>query len=230
MDQICNRIANLRIECKLTQHDLAIRLSEISKRKSSLSVATISSWETGRRHPSSDMLKALASLFGVSILYIQGLSDNRNGEPSDDDTSVSASVHSSPEVSVISRRELPLFDGKPVFVTFKDNKYLDQWGIYHGGKHAFIMRDFILKDNAASINEIFTFSPYAGYFPTKPLSMPKLHSCSQVYVIMATSDPNVQSMYNGWFSHNETHTCLINNVGLTLPYEGLNISYYAYNF
>lgn len=49
------------------------------------------------------------------------------------------------------------------------------------------------------------------------------------WVELTTSDKYMQGLYNGWYHHNEDKTCLINNRGLTLPYEGLHISYYAYS-
>lgn len=50
-----------------------------------------------------------------------------------------------------------------------------------------------------------------------------------VYIIMNTQDRIIQERYNGLFHHNEDHTCLINAIGLTLPYEGLNRAYSAYS-
>ena len=46
---------------------------------------------------------------------------------------------------------------------------------------------------------------------------------------MNTQDRIIQERYNGLFHHNEDHTCLINAIGLTLPYEGLNRAYSAYS-
>ena len=50
----------------------------------------------------------------------------------------------------------------------------------------------------------------------------------QVWVEMITSDSNISARYNGWYRHNEDRSCLISGLGLTLPYDGLGVSYYAY--
>ena len=59
--------------------------------------------------------------------------------------------------------------------------------------------------------------------------MAKLLNTEEIYVEMCTSDKAIRGIYNGWYHHNETKTCLISNNGLTLPYEGLGISYSAFS-
>ena len=64
-----NRIRELREEKKITQIRLSIEL-EVSQE-------TISAYENGRHFPSAKSLIRLRELFGVSIDYILGLTDQR---------------------------------------------------------------------------------------------------------------------------------------------------------
>lgn len=64
-----NRIKQLRKEKKITQIRLSIEL-EVSQE-------TISAYEKGKYFPSAKSLLKLRDIFGVSIDYILGLSDNK---------------------------------------------------------------------------------------------------------------------------------------------------------
>ena len=61
------RLKELRIENKLSQQELAIKLN-VSQR-------SISSWETGFRQPDFEMLEKIANFFDVTADYILGISD-----------------------------------------------------------------------------------------------------------------------------------------------------------
>ena len=67
-----NRIQILRKENNLTQQDLAEKLGVSNK--------SISKYERGEREPDFNTLKKLSNIFNVSIDYLLGLSDNKNGE------------------------------------------------------------------------------------------------------------------------------------------------------
>ena len=62
----------------------------------------------------------------------------------------------------------------------------------------------------------------------KRLSMGQLIKSKKVWIEMITTSDFVRAQYNGWYRVNETGTCLVNNLGLTLTFDGLNISYNAY--
>ncbi|WP_270235770.1 helix-turn-helix domain-containing protein [Lacticaseibacillus suilingensis] len=64
------RIAELRIEHKMSQADLANRLS--------VSPSTVGMWETRKRMPSPDLIKQLGKVFDVSTDYILAVSDKRH--------------------------------------------------------------------------------------------------------------------------------------------------------
>ena len=59
-----NRIKMLREKNKMTQSELASALG--------IRQNTLSTWETGRYEPDNEMLKAIASYFGVSVDYVIG--------------------------------------------------------------------------------------------------------------------------------------------------------------
>lgn len=64
------KIKSLRIEKKLTQKQLADRIG--------LATSAISSYESGTRYPSYDVLLKLARIFHVSTDYLLGLTETRN--------------------------------------------------------------------------------------------------------------------------------------------------------
>lgn len=228
MQQKATRLAHLRSSNNMTQKEMAERLSELSTRKEPLTVSTVSSWETGRRQPSREMVDCIAKLFQVSADYLECLTDDPNGSAD--------SLLPEPEYEnqiAISMDKIPTLDGKPVFVSFKNHAHEDQWGIVNISRNSFILRDGLLRFSDQTIDQIFVSEPYFAYIKSTQnnlsLDMSKLLSVKRyVWIEMITSNSYIRGLYDGWYHHNETHTCLINNKGLTLPYEGLGVSFHAY--
>lgn len=65
-----NKLKSIRKEMKLTQKQVAVRVG--------VAVSAVSSYESGSRYPSYDVLIKLACLFHVSTDYLLGLSDRKN--------------------------------------------------------------------------------------------------------------------------------------------------------
>ena len=64
------KLKSLRIEKKLTQKQVADRIG--------LAISAVSSYESGTRYPSYDVLAKLARIFHVSTDYLLGKTDIRN--------------------------------------------------------------------------------------------------------------------------------------------------------
>lgn len=64
------KLKSLRIEKKLTQKQVADRIG--------LAISAVSSYESGTRYPSYDVLVKLARIFHVSTDYLLGMTDKRN--------------------------------------------------------------------------------------------------------------------------------------------------------
>lgn len=64
------KLKSLRIEKKLTQKQVADRIG--------LAISAVSSYESGTRYPSYDVLVKLALIFHVSTDYLLGMTDKRN--------------------------------------------------------------------------------------------------------------------------------------------------------
>lgn len=233
--KIAKRLAALRVENNLTQPQLAEKLSELSNRETPITIATISSWETGRRTPSVSFFNYLAILYNVTVKYLQCRTDDRNDDSDEQETNDNdiRGIYNSRKEIVINISEINNFDKKPVFITFKNLAHPDQWGIVNVEKKCFVLSCGILNFNSNVIDKIYIDEPTYYYFTSingsYPLDIAKLHKTKrEIWVELITSDKYMQGQYNGWYKHNETHTCLINKIGLTLPYEGLGISYRAY--
>ncbi len=65
-----NKLKNLRSEKNLTQKQVADRIG--------LAISAISSYESGTRYPSYEVLIKLARMFHVSTDYLLGITDKRN--------------------------------------------------------------------------------------------------------------------------------------------------------
>lgn len=224
-DIIAKRITLLRNERNLSQEQLASMLSELTTREKPYSTQLISSWESGRRPPTEKMITLLSHFFGVTEEYIRGVSDNPDTTESAKDSNAGIEVELS---------ELGNFDGRPVFVAFKNLSHKDQFAIVNTSRKVLIMRDGMLPYANPDIRAIYASEPDYAYFMSKgghyPLDMNTLlnNKNNLFFVEMISSDPVVQGQYNGWYRRNSNNTALINSIGLVLPFDGLGISYNAY--
>lgn len=66
-----DRLRKLRLENNMTQENLSKKLN--------VSRATVGRYETDERFPDKNLLKKIADIFEVSIDYLLGRTDNRNG-------------------------------------------------------------------------------------------------------------------------------------------------------
>lgn len=64
------KLKSLRLEKKLTQKQVADMIG--------LAISAVSSYESGNRYPSYDVLVQLARIFHVSTDYLLGMTDKRN--------------------------------------------------------------------------------------------------------------------------------------------------------
>ena len=64
------KLKSLRIEKNLTQKQVADRIG--------LAISAVSSYESGTRYPSYDVLVKLARIFHVSTDYLSGITNTRN--------------------------------------------------------------------------------------------------------------------------------------------------------
>ena len=67
---LSKRLKDLRIENRWTQKELSDKLG--------IPRTTYSGWETGEREPDVEMLKNIASVFGVSVDYLVGNTEIRS--------------------------------------------------------------------------------------------------------------------------------------------------------
>ena len=67
-----DKLKSLRTEKKLTQKQVADQIG--------LAISAVSSYESGSRYPSYDVLVQLAHIFHVSTDYLLGMTDKRNIE------------------------------------------------------------------------------------------------------------------------------------------------------
>lgn len=231
VNKLASRIVILRTESGLTQKDFAIKISEFANKKTYFSPLTIASWEQGQKTPSCEMLVCLALYFGVTVDYLVGLNDSRDGETIvlkkvDDEDPVCKKVME----TKIPTHELPLYDGQPVYVVFNQKQYRDQWGILD-----YDTQTVFLAGHRVTMSPTCDYYSYVvpSYLMQRPerraLTYSNMMSAKKIWIELTTMNSDIKAQYDGWYHHNENKTALINAIGLTLPYDGLEISFKAYS-
>ena len=181
------RIRNLREDKDITQ----AKMGEIL----SCSQRVYSNYERGDIDiPTATLLK-LADFHQVSVDYLECLTDEPTGKAQ------SINSNSTNNLITIPFSQLKDFDGKPVFITFKNYAHAEQWGIINVSKNAFILRDGVLKFENPNINTVCIEEPYYAYFGTAngrySLDITKLvNTKNDIWVEMKTSDQYICGLYN----------------------------------
>ena len=227
-----NRLALLRNANNMVQEDLARIISESESRIRKYSILTISAWESGDKCPSLQTFACLCDLFNVSADYLLGRSEIPNDPKIVSSAPTTYEGHERPTY-LVTFNELPKFDGEPIYVVFNDHRAADRWGILNYNKKQISFTDSYLtisRDlNCTYYSQIPETQRVPKYNLKKRLSMSQMLAAENVWVEMISFDDYIKGQYNGWYRNNENHGCLINALGLTLPYEGLNISYNCFS-
>lgn len=222
---IGTRLADLRSEKKLTQEQFCVAFAEFCGSSDTHFTPTVSAWEQNRRFPTINTLVQLAMFYNSSVDYLFGLSDEKHPGRGNQSLDKIRSVVASD--CIIPKTNYSMYDGCPVYVSFINNVHLNQWGILNYKKNKVMCKDFVV-----SISVEITLYSMANSFPMNrtPLSSIQLLLKNDFVLIeMKSIDPAVYEKYNGRYRHNEDKTMLIKlDTGLTLPYTGLDESYYAF--
>jgi len=226
-----NRLAILRNGRELTQEEFATKFSDYMNAKTRLSELTISAWENDTRTPSLRLFKGLCDFFSVSADYLLGLTDDMSNE---DNTSVMDEPQKHTHDLKLKKSDLSKYDGEPVFVVYKDKQFSNEWGIIDAAQNRIILKNRLLKIGVLKCDYYVSIpieEKRADYTRNKPYSINQLANANKVWVTMLSAEGYIRGKYDGWYQNMKSDNnegYLIKKNGLTLPYEGLNVSYMAY--
>lgn len=228
-----NRLALLRNQKGLTQEELANIISDIVNRKRGYSLLSVSGWETGDKQPTIEVLCVLCDYFNVTPNYLLGFEDDPGSSKIAPATVKTGKKGVIKPDYVITYNKLPNFDGEPIYVVFNELQSANRWGILNMSKERIVFGgDYITlrKDlNCTYYTNIPEDEKKPKYGVKKRLTVSQIRKSERVWVEPITPDKEIKGKYTGWFHNNENKSCLINAIGLTLPYDGLSISYNAYS-
>ena len=219
------RLALLRKEKGLTQGEFCQDFSDYCNYEKCLLIPSVSSWEQNRRLPTMPTLVLLSQYYGVSIDYLFGVSDERNAISSESVGNETRELikHSD---APIKKADLVKYNGMPIYVKFKTHQHLSQWGILNANTNKVICKDFIVSLTVDV--ECYSYAPLSPV-RTQITEYQKLLDTPYLWIELRTPDDEIRALYNGRYGHNETHTALINlENGLSLPYHGLDVSFWAF--
>lgn len=222
-DKFHQRLKLLRSEKELTQADFAHQLGIFMGRSKKLSVSAVSSWESGSKQPDFTIISSIASFYGVSIQYLTGETDSRT-----EDVSMKP-LFLEDFIVEISVENLPLYDGKPVFLVFNSNKIKNCWGIYNADKETFSCRDQVYRNNA-SIRYFATDVVMDNLVKKdrRPLDLEEFIKLQIFWVEYHGSTSDINTRFSGFYQHTKTKSGIINSEGNILPYAGLHLYYEVY--
>ncbi|MCR4904041.1 MAG: helix-turn-helix domain-containing protein [Butyrivibrio sp.] len=219
------RLKKLRTDNGLNQQEFAEKFSEFVGRETVLSVMTISNWETGRKLPPADTIIWISRFYNASADYILGLSNEEVTDPkAPKDKKKITSISSQIEIPF---SELSKYNGQPVFLTFPSGTMAAQWALLDYNKKLLICRDMkialspSIKYSITTPPELVTIQSLAHHF----IGFEDMMKMEHVYVESLSPDPYLRGQISGWYHHTPNKTCLVNELGMTLSYEGIDVAY-----
>lgn len=237
-NEFSRRLKALRKQRKMTQASLSIALNHRLHGETKISLQTISSWETGLKMPHISVVSVLCDVLECSIDYILARTSVIDGFAKQKDMSLSQVKEveeSDVPISKIPFEELFDYNEKPVFCSFEDESLHNQWGIVNKEENLIRFCDgsyIPLRSHIQKTTEFFILEPEFNNAvkkgKAKKISMKTISDYQHFYVCMKTADKKVHTAYDGWYKHNEDHTFIISDRGYVLPYDGIDLSYYAY--
>lgn len=223
------RLAEARIKLNLSQKELAEALSEQLGRR--IPAVNVSAWERGYRSITPKYNDTLCNVLGVSLDFLTGKSNDLPENIKEFSELDEDYIHI--ELQYV---DLFKYNGRPVYVIFKNLEFENGWALNDIDNRRFIFVKGIynyteadIKKNMRIYIEKPTFAINRNVHNKKCIEMASMLEAERCYVVPNSSDEYIRGLYTGWFHHNENRTCLINEVGLTLPYEGLGVTYKAYS-
>ena len=230
MSRQAKNIATLRGEAKLTQKAFAVMMSELMNRDIPFTIATISSWETGKRSPTLDVIEKMSELFGVSTDFIMGKTSVRNGEYTID---IAENQLASEQISFT---RLTAYNKLPVYVTFPDLSHPDGWGIVDisdntitivmPGRTLEITQESNYKIYPRDVNSILISIDESH----NPLGMSQITNSNhkQFWVELNSTDKEQRRYFNGWYKLTPNKEYLVKDNKLILSLSGLNVQFRVY--
>lgn len=216
-----------------TQNQLATEINNYLLNKE-LASTTIAAYEQGARYPKLPTIVAIATLFKVSVDWLIGVNENM-----DIQAVKKGSVPSSPIEHtdvIIPRNEWYKYDKSPVYVVSSNTDvplFQPCWGIldYDNKRILSVVGIINIKDIGCNL---YRYKPSEAdktdTVGRLSLSINELKKeTGNVWVEVLNTDSFTKGQYNGWYKSNENRSMLINiSNGLTLPYNGIGISFRAY--
>ena len=161
-----------------------LKLLEAAK-KLGVSQPTVSSWESGRKSPPLEQLIAMSELYGVSIDYLLGLTEN---------------------TMKVSNKKIPsenykIMHGQPVW----SNKF--GWLLIDAANETFLS-DSGTRISFNDIDELFYMAPAFAYdlLPTdKPIEYRDITNYVKVWVEPISKDIVLRKELRGWYTAKNTY-------------------------
>lgn len=224
-------LTKLRSQFRLTQEEMAEKLSELSGGLCSITGVTLASYEQGNRLPSLNVLYWICKLFNVSLDALLDLKPSNEPyltEPEQEDV-----VDVIPQCGRrINTKDLYKYDTLPVYVKSTDHSIGEGWAVLDYPNRRFIFSTGIYPYSQKI--EVYAYPPkeskYMNGKALTPLTLPEVLNQTIVWVDMLGTEPYTSGKYNGWYRHNEDRSALVNiSNSLTLLYGGIGIAFNAYN-
>jgi len=221
------RLTELRMQKKKTQKEFGRELAVFMGRQADFSVSAVSAWELGNKTPSMSTVAAMSEYFQVSVEYLRGMTDDMDA--------VESVYYDYLQMKYkIDKNKIEAYDETPVWIEFESEQYSNRWGLVSISKAAIICSDCSVPLKATGYNLYVIPLPndiFTEAFLLKPLSWSQInhYGTKPFWVEVVSKDAKIKLLYNGWYHHNENKTCIINEIGLSLPYTGFGISWRAYS-
>ncbi len=216
-----------------TQKEMRSKLVEFLATTDVPSEMTISAYENGTRTMNAACLVAFARLFGCSVDelvgYAPGMEIELKRMEERAENTGETEPHFHPGYQIEPSRYAD-YDQEPVFMAPIDGMSTPKWGILDYSRMRVCCAGMTIQLSPEL--RLYAAKPDAFEIPIdtyKKLSMVALMKANNIYVESFSSNREIRGYVTGYYTHSPNRAFLVNTAnGMTLPYQGLGISYAAY--
>lgn len=233
MSIFASRLTTIRTEAGLTQSEMAKVIRDLSSTSSKVSEVAVSSYETGSRTPTLPTIIFIAQYFDVSVDWLCGLTDDRNGHIVATEKTEDGSIFSDIPQLEIRVNDLYKYDKMPVYVVSNNDTIEPGWALLNCRDNVFTLADgtrYYLDNSFKYYKATPSNANFTMVSGKNSLTYQQMIEADEVWVEMNTSDGFIRGLYNGWYVHNKDKTALVSpDQSRVLSYDRLGYTYNAYS-
>lgn len=220
---LSQRLRELREEQRITQKDLAVKLSSFMGKTKKISPSAVCSWETGEKKPTYETLLAFSNYYGVSTDYLLGKTVSRSSNTEMKEISLEDYAKK------ITKNQLKEnYNNKPVYLVSKNGEFPDKWGIYSKENDLFYCLEHIIYNSSSISYYALPPESLTKFSSRQSITLNEAKKCEHVWIEYENPSRELSAKFSGLYRVDCENCIFIASSGFALPFDSIDSVYHVY--